>query len=197
MEKTSGKSPGRLYLNCLCGFVGFTEQSNVVVMAATNRLDTLDPALLRPGRFDRQIYVGAPDIKGRASIFKVHLKKLKTELDKEALARKMAALTPGFSGADIANVCNEAALIAARDLGQTIEMKHFEAAIERVVAGLEKKTQVLQPNEKKIVAYHEAGHAVCGWFLEHASPLLKVTNPPLLFNVLHFQFLCLFLVLVF
>ena len=150
-------------------------------MAATNRLDTLDPALLRPGRFDRQIYVGAPDIKGRASIFKVHLKKLKTELDKEALARKMAALTPGFSGADIANVCNEAALIAARDLGQTIEMKHFEAAIERVVAGLEKKTQVLQPNEKKIVAYHEAGHAVCGWFLEHASPLLKVTNPPLHF----------------
>lgn len=154
---------------------GFTEQSNVVVMAATNRLDVLDPALLRPGRFDRQIYVGAPDIKGRASIFKVHLKKLKTELDKEVLARKMSALTPGFSGADVANVCNEAALIAARELGQTIELKHFEAAIERVVAGLEKKTQVLQPNEKKIVAYHEAGHAVCGWFLEHASPLLKVS----------------------
>ncbi|PVD21354.1 hypothetical protein C0Q70_19527 [Pomacea canaliculata] len=139
---------------------GFNTQSGVVVLAATNRVDILDPALLRPGRFDRQIYVPAPDIKGRASIFKVHLKPLKTDLNKDELARKMAALTPGFSGADIANVCNEAGLIAARDMNTTIEMKHFEQAIERVVAGLEKKTQVLQPEEKKTVAYHEAGHAV-------------------------------------
>lgn len=157
---------------------GFTQQTNVVVLAATNRVDILDPALLRPGRFDRQIYVAAPDIKGRASIFKVHLTSLKTALDKDDLSRKMAALTPGFSGADIANVCNEAALIAARDLHTEIHMKHFEQAIERVVAGLEKKTQVLQPEEKRTVAYHEAGHAVAGWFLEHADPLLKVSIIP-------------------
>lgn len=157
---------------------GFQSDSGVVVLAATNRMDMLDPALLRPGRFDRQIYVPAPDIKGRASIFKVHLKKLKTELDKNELARKMAALTPGFSGADIANVCNEAALIAARDLKALIELTDFDKAIERVVAGLEKKTQVLQPLEKKTVAYHEAGHAVAGWFLEHADPLLKVSIIP-------------------
>lgn len=157
---------------------GFTQQTNVVVLAATNRVDILDPALLRPGRFDRQVFVGAPDIKGRASIFKVHLRVLKTDLNKDDLSRKMAALTPGFSGADIANVCNEAALIAARDLQNSIEVKHFEQAIERVVAGLEKKTQVLQPDEKKTVAYHEAGHAVAGWFLEHADPLLKVSIIP-------------------
>lgn len=157
---------------------GFNTQSGVVVLAATNRVDILDPALLRPGRFDRQIYVPSPDIKGRASIFKVHLKPLKTNVNKDELARKMAALTPGFSGADIANVCNEAALIAARDLNTSILMNHFEQAIERVVAGLEKKTQVLQPEEKKTVAYHEAGHAVAGWFLEHADPLLKVSIIP-------------------
>lgn len=123
---------------------------------------------------------GPPDIKGRASIFKVHLRplRLEAELDKEALARKMAALTPGFSGADIANVCNEAALIAARHLADAIGQKHFEQAIERVIGGLEKKTQVLQPEEKKTVAYHEAGHAVAGWFLEHADPLLKVSIIP-------------------
>merc|ERR1711910_272100 len=129
-----------------------TAQSNVIVIGATNRVDILDSALLRPGRFDRQIYVPAPDIKGRASIFKVHLGDLKTDLDKSELSRKMAALTPGFTGADIANVCNEAALIAARDLSASIIKKHFDAAIERVVAGLEKKTQVLQPEEKKTVA---------------------------------------------
>ncbi len=131
---------------------------------------------------------------GRASIFKVHLGGLKTDLDKDDVARKLAALTPGFTGADVANVCNEAALIAARELvcglfslviasmlssifhqSSTIVHKHFEAAIERVVAGLEKKTNVLQPEEKKTVAYHEAGHAVAGWFLEHADPLLKVS----------------------
>ena len=115
---------------------------------------------------------------GRASIFKVHLGELKTDLVKEDLARKMAALTPGFTGADIANVCNEAALIAARELATSIVNKHFEAAIERVIAGLEKKTQVLQPEEKRTVAYHEAGHAVTGWFLEYADPLLKVSIIP-------------------
>merc|ERR1719242_2912959 len=155
-----------------------TGQTNVIVLAATNRMDILDSALLRPGRFDRQIYVPAPDIKGSASIFKVHLDGLKTDVDKEELARKLSALTPGFTGADVANVCNEAALIAARDLAQSIVHKHFEAAIERVVAGLEKKTNVLQPEEKKTVAYHEAGHAVVGWFLEHADPLLKVSIIP-------------------
>jgi len=151
---------------------------------------------MRPGRFDRQIYVPAPDIKGRASIFGVHLKPLKTNLNILETARKLAARTPGFTGifnvvltfklykkkinilftigADIANVCNEAALIAARDLADSISIKHFEQAIERVVAGMEKKSRVLQADEKKIVAYHEAGHAVCGWFLQYADPLLKV-----------------------
>ena len=157
---------------------GFNTTMNVVVLAATNRVDILDKALLRPGRFDRQIYVPAPDIKGRASIFKVHLGPLKTTLDKQDLARKMAALTPGFTGADIANICNEAALIAARDSNETIQLKNFEQAIERVIAGMEKKTNVLQPEEKKTVAYHEAGHAVCGWFLEHSDPLLKVSIIP-------------------
>merc|ERR1719310_1798776 len=155
-----------------------TGATNVIVLAATNRVDILDKALMRPGRFDRQIYVPAPDIKGRASIFKVHLGTLKTELDKAELSKKMAALTPGFTGADIANVCNEAALIAARELSDYIILKHFEAAIERVVAGMEKKTNVLSPEEKKTVAYHEAGHAVCGWFLEYADPLLKVSIIP-------------------
>lgn len=157
---------------------GFNTNMNVVVLAATNRVDILDKALMRPGRFDRQIFVPAPDIKGRASIFKVHLQPLKSVLDKDNLARKLAALTPGFTGADIANVCNEAALIAARDLNDSINLKHFEQAIERVVAGMEKKTNVLQPEEKKTVAYHEAGHAVAGWFLKHADPLLKVSIIP-------------------
>lgn len=148
------------------------------MLAATNRIDILDKALLRPGRFDRQIFVPAPDIKGRASIFKVHLSNLKTDLDKNELSRKMAALTPGFTGADIANVCNEAALIAARDMNTSIVLKHFEQAIERVIAGMEKKTNVLAPEEKRTVAYHEAGHAVCGWFLEHSDPLLKVSIIP-------------------
>uniref|UniRef100_A0A8C7U1A8 AAA+ ATPase domain-containing protein n=1 Tax=Oncorhynchus mykiss TaxID=8022 RepID=A0A8C7U1A8_ONCMY len=159
---------------------GFNTSTNVVVLAGTNRPDILDPALMRPGRFDRQIYIGPPDIKGRASIFKVHLRPLKLDssIDSEALARKLAALTPGFTGADIANVCNEAALIAARYLNESIIVKHFEQAIERVIGGLEKKTQVLQAVEKTTVAYHEAGHAVVGWYLEHADPLLKVSIIP-------------------
>uniref|UniRef100_A0A5F9D712 AFG3 like matrix AAA peptidase subunit 2 n=1 Tax=Oryctolagus cuniculus TaxID=9986 RepID=A0A5F9D712_RABIT len=159
---------------------GFNTTTNVVILAGTNRPDILDPALMRPGRFDRQIFIGPPDIKGRASIFKVHLRPLKLDsaLEKEKLARKLASLTPGFSGADVANVCNEAALIAARHLSDSINEKHFEQAIERVIGGLEKKTQVLQPEEKKTVAYHEAGHAVAGWYLEHADPLLKVSIIP-------------------
>lgn len=157
---------------------GFTSSSNVVVLAGTNRPDVLDPALMRPGRFDRQIYIPPPDIKGRVSIFKVHLRPIKTDLDFDEVSRKLAALTPGFTGADIANVCNEAALIAARYLSEKVDLKHFEAAIERVIGGLEKKTQVLQPEEKKTVAYHEAGHAVAGWFLENADPLLKVSIIP-------------------
>lgn len=157
---------------------GFNTTINVVVLAATNRVDILDKALLRPGRFDRQIFVPAPDIKGRASIFKVHLGPLKTDLDKLELSRKMAALTPGFTGADIANICNEAALIAARDSHNSIVMKHFEQAIERVIAGMEKKTNVLSPDEKRTVAYHEAGHAIAGWFLEYSDPLLKVSIIP-------------------
>ncbi|VDK86158.1 unnamed protein product [Litomosoides sigmodontis] len=155
-----------------------TEESSVIVIAATNRPDILDAALLRPGRFDRQIFIPVPDIKGRASIFRVHLAKLKTNLNKVELSRKLAALTPGFSGADVANVCNEAALVAARDAGNEIILKNFEQAIERVVAGMEKKSQVLQPEEKKIVAFHEAGHAITGWFLKHADPLLKVSIIP-------------------
>uniref|UniRef100_A0A3Q4HXH4 AAA+ ATPase domain-containing protein n=1 Tax=Neolamprologus brichardi TaxID=32507 RepID=A0A3Q4HXH4_NEOBR len=156
---------------------GFNTATNVVVLAGTNRPDILDPALMRPGRFDRQIYIGPPDIKGRASIFKVHLRPLKLEpdMDKDSLARKMAALTPGFSGADIANVCNEAALIAARHLSDAISQKHFEQAIERVIGGECERSNV---ERGKTVAYHEAGHAVAGWFLEHADPLLKVTPSP-------------------
>lgn len=152
--------------------------ANVIVLAGTNRADVLDSALLRPGRFDRNIYVGLPDIKGRASVFKVHLKPIKTDLDKDNLSRKLAARTAGFSGADIANMCNEAALIAARDGASQVQENHFSAAIERVIGGIEKKTRILQPEEKKTVAYHEAGHAVVGWFLQHADPLLKVSIVP-------------------
>uniref|UniRef100_A0A8C4KTZ7 AAA+ ATPase domain-containing protein n=1 Tax=Equus asinus TaxID=9793 RepID=A0A8C4KTZ7_EQUAS len=159
---------------------GFNSSTNVVVLAGTNRPDILDAALMRRGRFDRQIYISPPDIKGRSSIFKVHLRPLKLDktLSKDTLVRKLAALTPGFTGADISNVCNEAALIAACHLSLSVQEKRFEQAIERVIGGLEKKTQVLQPSEKATVAYHEAGHAVVGWFLEHADPLLKVSIIP-------------------
>lgn len=157
---------------------GFGSSEHVVVLAGTNRPDVLDPALLRPGRFDRHIAIDRPDIKGRVDIFKVHLKPIKTTEDIVKLSRKLAALTPGFSGADIHNVCNEAALIAARQLSDSVTESHFEAAIERVIAGLEKKSRVLSPEEKKIVAHHEAGHAVAGWFLQHAHPLLKVSIIP-------------------
>ena len=157
---------------------GFGSDEHVVVLAGTNRPDVLDPALLRPGRFDRHVSIDLPDIKGRVAVFKVHLKPIKTTEDIQKLSHKLAALTPGFSGADIANVCNEAALFAARHNGDTVKEADFEAAIERVIAGLEKKSKVLTPGEKKIVAHHEAGHAVCGWYLEHAHPLLKVSIIP-------------------
>jgi AFG3 family protein len=146
---------------------GFSGEKGVIMIAATNRPDVLDQALLRPGRFDRQISIDRPDLKGREQIFKVHLKSIKISKNIEAL--KLAAQTPGFVGADIANICNEAALIAARK---------EKTAIDRVIGGLEKKNKIIQPEEKKIIAYHEAGHALCGWFLEFAHPLVKVSIVP-------------------
>lgn len=155
---------------------GFGTDSGVIIMAATNRPDVLDPALLRPGRFDRQIAIDKPDLKGREQIFKVHLKPLK--LAPEVETKKLAAQTPGFAGAEIANVCNEAALIAARRNKTQIDMQDFQDAIDRVIGGLEKKNKIISPEEKKIVAYHEAGHAIAGWFLEYADPLVKVSIVP-------------------
>jgi cell division protease FtsH len=155
---------------------GFSTDAGVIIMAATNRPDVLDNALLRPGRFDRHISVDKPDIKGREAIFKVHLKPLKKSPDLDV--KKLAAQTPGFAGAEIANVCNEAALIAARRGKKAVEMEDFEAAIDRVIGGLEKKNKIISPEEKEIVAYHEAGHAVVGWFLEHTDPLVKVSIVP-------------------
>lgn len=159
---------------------GFSTTEHVVVLAGTNRPDVLDPALLRPGRFDRHVAIDRPDIAGRRAIFAVHLKPLTLAegTDREMLSEKLSTLTPGFSGADVANVCNEAALIAARTNLTAVDENSFDRAIERVIAGLERKTRVLSPEEKKIVAYHEAGHAVCGWYLEHADPLLKVSIIP-------------------
>ena len=160
---------------------GFDSAQQVVVLAGTNRPDVLDPALTRPGRFDRLIAIDRPDLRGRAAIFNVHLKPLKldtSEISSAQLAERLAFLCPGFAGADIANVCNEAALIAVRFNATAVALKHFEAAIERVIAGLEKKSRVLSPDEKRTVAFHEAGHAIAGWFLEHADPLLKVSIIP-------------------
>lgn len=155
---------------------GFGTDSGIIIMAATNRPDVLDPALLRPGRFDRTISVDKPDIIGREAIFKVHLKPLKLADDIDP--KELSAQTPGFAGAEIANVCNEAALIAARRNKTAVDMHDFQEAMDRVIGGLEKKNKLISPEEKKIVAYHEAGHAVAGWFLEHANPLVKVTIVP-------------------
>jgi len=155
---------------------GFATDSGVIILAATNRPDVLDSALLRPGRFDRQISIDKPDIVGREAIFKVHLKPIK--LDPTVDVKKIAAQTPGFAGAEIANVCNEAALIAARRDKKAVDMQDFQDAIDRVIGGLEKKNKIILPEEKKIVAFHEAGHAVAGWFLEHADPLVKVSIVP-------------------
>ena len=155
---------------------GFSTDSGVIILAATNRPDVLDSALLRPGRFDRQISIDKPDLKGREEIFKVHVRSLK--LNKDVNLKNLSAQTPGFAGAEIANVCNESALIAARKNKESIEMSDFQDAIDRVIGGLEKKNKIISPEEKKIVAYHEAGHAVAGWYLEHADPLVKVSIVP-------------------
>ncbi|KAG6629190.1 hypothetical protein CIPAW_14G067300 [Carya illinoinensis] len=157
---------------------GFGTTSGVVVLAGTNRPDILDKALLRPGRFDRQISLDKPDIKGRDQIFQIYLKKIKLDHKPSYYSQRLAALTPGFAGADIANVCNEAALIAARNEGTQVTMEHFDAAIDRIIGGLEKKNKVISKLERRTVAYHESGHAVAGWFLEYAEPLLKVTIVP-------------------
>ena len=155
---------------------GFGTNTNVIVMAATNRADVLDKALMRAGRFDRQIYVDLPDVRERKEIFEVHLKPLKKtkDLDVDFLSKQ----TPGFSGADIANVCNEAALIAARKSKKSVGKQDFLDAVDRIVGGLEKKNKIISPKEKKTIAYHEAGHATVSWMLEHAAPLVKVTIVP-------------------
>ncbi|EHQ27350.1 ATP-dependent zinc metalloprotease FtsH [Mucilaginibacter paludis] len=155
---------------------GFGTDSGIIILAATNRPDVLDSALLRPGRFDRQISIDKPDLIGREQIFKVHLGPVKTS--PEVDAKKLSAQTPGFAGAEIANVCNEAALIAARKDKEAVDMQDFQDAIDRVIGGLEKKNKIISPEEKRIVAYHEAGHAIAGWFLEHADPLVKVSIVP-------------------
>ena len=155
---------------------GFSTDSGVIILAATNRPDVLDSALLRPGRFDRQITIDKPDLIGREAIFKVHVRGL--TLNEDVNLKNLAAQTPGFAGAEIANVCNESALIAARKNKKTIEMDDFQDAIDRVIGGLEKKNKIISPEEKKIVAYHEAGHAIAGWYLEHADPLVKVSIVP-------------------
>ncbi|KAF2860718.1 ATP-dependent metallopeptidase Hfl [Piedraia hortae CBS 480.64] len=150
---------------------GFNTAEQVVVLAGTNRADVLDKALMRPGRFDRHIAIDPPTLEGRKQIFGVHLKKVVTHEDMEHLKGRLASLTPGFSGADIANVVNEAAF-------SSVKMTHFEQAIERVIGGLENKSYVLSPEDKKTVAYHEAGHAICGWYFQYADPLLKVSIIP-------------------
>ncbi|SEQ81398.1 cell division protease FtsH [Hyunsoonleella jejuensis] len=155
---------------------GFGTNSNVIVMAATNRADILDKALMRAGRFDRQIFVDLPDVRERKEIFEVHLRPLKKtkDLDTDFLSKQ----TPGFSGADIANVCNEAALIAARNGKKAVDKQDFLDAVDRIIGGLEKKNKIITPSEKQAVAYHEAGHATVSWMLEHAAPLVKVTIVP-------------------
>jgi cell division protease FtsH len=155
---------------------GFSTDKGVILMAATNRPDVLDSALLRPGRFDRQISVDRPDLIGREAIFKVHLKSIKVGPD--VSASTLSEMTPGFAGAEIANICNEAALIAARRGKSEVDMDDFNYALDRVIGGLEKKNKLISPKEKEIIAFHEAGHAICGWFLQNASPLVKVTIVP-------------------
>lgn len=157
---------------------GFSATSGVVVLAGTNRADILDKALLRPGRFDRQVLIDKPDIRGRYQIFMVHLKNIKLAVEPSTVAKKLASLTPGFAGADIANICNEGALIAARNGRNSVEIVDFEAATDRVLGGIEKKNRVISRREKEIVAHHEAGHAVAGWFSKYADPLMKVSGHP-------------------
>jgi len=155
---------------------GFNSEKGVIMMAATNRPDVLDSALLRPGRFDRQILIDKPDLVGRVDVLKVHTKKIK--MSEHVDLRVLASQTPGFAGAELANLCNEAALLAARNTKESVEMVDFQNAIERVIAGLEKKNKIISPEEREIVAYHESGHAIVGWFLEHTDPVLKVSIVP-------------------
>jgi AFG3 family protein len=156
---------------------GFSPTTGVVVLAGTNRADILDQALTRPGRFDRQIQVDRPDLKGRKEIFEVHLLGITLDGDIEDYAGRLAGLTPGFAGADIANICNEAAIVAARRNAESVSMVDFEKATDRIIGGLE-SNKIMSLEERSIVAHHEAGHAIAGWFLEHADPLLKVTIIP-------------------
>ncbi len=155
---------------------GFSTDKGVILMAATNRSDVLDGALTRPGRFDREIGIGLPDLQGRKQIFEVHLRSIKQDVAVDAEA--LAEMTPGFAGADIANVCNEAALIAARRNKESVDMDDFNYALDKAIGGLEKRNKIISPEEKRVIAYHEAGHAICGWYLQHASPLVKVTIVP-------------------
>lgn len=155
---------------------GFNTEKGVIMMAATNRPDILDSALLRPGRFDRQILIDKPDLNGRIEVLNVHLKKIKVAEDLDV--KLLASQTPGFAGAELANMCNEAALLAARRNKEHVELVDFQDAIERVVAGLEKKNKIISPREREIVAYHESGHAIVGWYLEHTDPVMKVSIVP-------------------
>lgn len=158
---------------------GFGTDANVIVMAATNRVNLLDAALTRPGRFDRLVEVTLPDLEGRRQIFNVHLRKIVIEpgKDKEDFARRLSSLTPGFSGAQIANLCNEAALLAARNNKEFVDAHDFQMATERLIGGIEKKN-IISTQEKKIISIHESGHAVVSWFLQGADPLLKLTIIP-------------------
>ena len=175
-EKISPVLPEPVQWFNLVEMDGFGTNTNVIVMAATNRADVLDKALMRAGRFDRQIYVDLPDVRERKEIFEVHLKPIKKtrDLDVDFLSKQ----TPGFSGADIANVCNEAALIAARKSKKSVGKQDFLDAVDRIVGGLEKKNKIISPKEKETIAFHEAGHATVSWMLEHAAPLVKVTIVP-------------------
>lgn len=156
---------------------GFSPTTGIVVLAGTNRVDILDEALTRAGRFDRQIQVDKPDLNGRRDIFKVHLKGITLDGEIDDYAGRLAGLCPGFSGADIANICNEAAIVAARRKGETVTIEDFEKATDRIIGGME-SNKIMSKEERSIVAFHEAGHAVAGWFLEHADPLMKVTIIP-------------------
>jgi AFG3 family protein len=159
---------------------GFKGSSGVVVLAGTNRADVLDPALTRAGRFDRQIYVDKPDVADREEIFKVHLKpvKLAKNVPRDEVARRMSALTPGMSGADIANICNEAAIFAARRGSDDVILNDFESAVERVIGGLKKQNNMMSEEDRRVISVHECGHAIAGWFCEYADPLLKVSIVP-------------------
>jgi len=159
---------------------GFSSGTGVVVLAGTNRADILDPALTRPGRFDRLIHINKPDLVEREEIFQVHLRPLKLEdsLDSAEISRRMASLTPGFAGSDIANICNESAIFAARRCSPVVGMEDFEAATERAIGGLRKENNLMSPEQKNIIALHESGHALCGWFNKYADPLVKVSIVP-------------------